>query len=271
MQAVAMGRMLRMLRIRRGWRQLDVSTKAGLSAAAIGRHENGLVGSMRALERHASVFSLRVDVRLAGRSGEVARLADEEHAAIAERIATRLRGLGLAVDVEVSFSEWGERGRFDLLAYDPRAQKLLAIEVKTLLVDLQELFGALDAKQRLATTVAAKRGWTVQRTLTVLAVASTIANRATVRTHPTLFGRFIPRRLSATLVGGTDDRSLVWISARDGDRQGWLAGRQRVRQTKRPQLSARAAYAPSDGETGPPLEVPLTGREMGAWTGRGRS
>lgn len=119
MNPIPIGRLLRMLRIRHGWRQREVSVKARLSPAAISRHERGKIGSMPALEKHAAVFSLRVDVRLSGRAGELARLGDEEHAAIVETIASWIRNAGFETETEASFSEWGERGRIDLLAFDP--------------------------------------------------------------------------------------------------------------------------------------------------------
>lgn len=52
----------------------------------------------------------------------------------------------------------------------------MIVEVKTQLLDLQDLFGSLNVKERLATTIAERRGWTVRRRVTVLAVASTAAN-----------------------------------------------------------------------------------------------
>ncbi len=119
------GRLLRMLRIRRGWRQDDVSTRSGLSPAAISRQELGNVGSLAALERHAAAFSLRLDVRILGRAGALVRLGDEEHAAIVEVIASWFRNAEFDMETEGSFSEWGERGRIDLLAFDPSTGMLV--------------------------------------------------------------------------------------------------------------------------------------------------
>lgn len=150
MLAIAMGRQRGMLRIRKGWRQSDVAEKAKLSASVIGRHEAGVIGSNDALERHAGVLGMRVEVRIIGRAGELARLGDEEHAAIVETLATWFREEGFLVEVESSFSEWGERGRIGLLAYDPTTGTLVIVEVKTLLLDLQDLFGSMNVKERLA-------------------------------------------------------------------------------------------------------------------------
>jgi len=60
---------------------------------------------------------------------------------------------------EVSFSIWGERGVVDLLAWHPGRRALLVIELKTELVDVGEMLGTMDRKRRLASTIAAERGW----------------------------------------------------------------------------------------------------------------
>jgi transcriptional regulator with XRE-family HTH domain len=143
-----------MLRIRRGWRQDDVSGKSGLSPAAISRHELGRIGSLAAPEKHATVFSLRLDVRMLGRAGALVRLGDEEHAAIVEVIASWFRSAGFDTEAEGSFSEWGERGRIDLLAFDPSTGTFVIVEVKTQLLDLQDLFGSLNVKERRLTPAA---------------------------------------------------------------------------------------------------------------------
>jgi transcriptional regulator with XRE-family HTH domain len=229
MIAIAMGRQLRMLRIRRDLRQSDVAAKARLSTSVIGRHELGVIGSPTALERHAAVFGMRVEVRIIGRAGELARLGDEEHAAIVEAVAGWFRAEGFAVEVESSFNEWGERGRIDLLAFDQRTGTLVIVEVKTLLLDLQDLFGALDVKERLAATIADRRGWQVRRRVSVLAVAATAANREIVRSHASLFAGFERRRLSVAALRGEGDRLLHWVRPAETSRRAWIAGRRRVR------------------------------------------
>lgn len=231
MRAIAMGRLLRMLRIRKEWRQADVAAKAELSPSVIGRHEGGIVGSLAALESHAGVFSLRIDVRLLGRAGELVRLADEEHAAIVEALAAWFRAAGFLAEAEASFSEWGERGRIDLLAFDPKTGTLVIVEVKTQLLDLQDLFGSLGVKERLAATIAERRGWTVRRRVSVLAAAATASNRVIVRSHPSLFAGFARSRLTVAALQGGEDRLLHWVSASEASRSTWIAGRQRVRRS----------------------------------------
>ena len=226
MYAIAVGRVLRMLRLRKDWRQSDVADRAGISASAVGRHENGAMGAPATLEKHAAVFGLRVELRVTGRAGSLIRLGDEEHARIVDSVAGWFRAQGFLIETEASFSEWGERGRIDLLAYEPATGTLVIAEVKTQLLDLQDLFGSLNVKERLAATIAERRGWKVNRCATILAVAQTAANRTMVREHPSLFADFDARRLtSAGLRSG--HRLLHWVKA-GGGAGVWLAGRQRV-------------------------------------------
>jgi transcriptional regulator with XRE-family HTH domain len=253
MLAVAMGRLLRMLRIRRGWRQSDVAVKARLSPAVIGRHENGAVGSLSTLEKHAAVFGLRLELRLLGRAGHLVRLSDEEHAAIVETMAGWFRAAGFMTETEASFSEWGERGRVDLLAFDPRAGTLVIVEIKTQLLDLQDLFGALNVKERLVQTIADRRSWAARRRVTILAVAATAANREIVRTHPALFAAYGAERLTRAAIEGASNRMLHWVTPERAERSSWIAGRQRVRRIggKPAQLSAEEAYDSGPPESGP--------------------
>lgn len=187
-----------------------------------------MVNSLAMLDRHASALDLRLDLRLVGRSGQVVRMADEEHAAIVESIAEWLRQSGFQVEVEASFSEWGERGRIDLLAYDPHTRTVVIVEVKTLLLDLQELLGSLDVRERLIEAIARRRGWRIERRVTMLAVAASAANRSVVRSHSALFQPLTVRRLGQPGFAAAG-RILVWITPQRTARRTWVTGRERVR------------------------------------------
>jgi transcriptional regulator with XRE-family HTH domain len=219
-----------MLRIRRGWRLRDVADRCGLSVTTIGRHELGAVASVSVIRAHAAVLDLRVEWRMVGRGADVARLLDEEHAAIVETVAAAMNRAGWQTEAEASYSEYGERGRVDLLAFDQASRVVAVVEAKTELADLQDLFGSLGVKARLAPALGLRKGWREARVLTVLAVAATHANRSIVGAHPALFSRFqrgwlrgghLPR------FGG--DRVLLWIPAAATGRRSWVAGRRRVR------------------------------------------
>jgi hypothetical protein len=66
---------------------------------------------------------------------------------------------GWSVVAEVSFAIYGERGVVDLLAWHEATDSLVVIELKTAIVDIDEILGTLDRKRRLAVRIAAERGW----------------------------------------------------------------------------------------------------------------
>ncbi|MGH2385782.1 MAG: hypothetical protein ACRDGB_12140, partial [Candidatus Limnocylindria bacterium] len=58
----------------------------------------------------------------------------------------------------MSFSRCGERGRIDLVARHPVYRLVLITEIKTDLVDVQALLGAMDVRVRLAPFIARELG-----------------------------------------------------------------------------------------------------------------
>ncbi len=105
---------------------------------------------------------------------------------------------GWIVQPEVSFSHYGDRGRVDLLAWDPRTRLVLVIEVKSAIGDLQEMLGRLDVKARLANGVPRTVGWTdVAGVIPAFVIRDGPAARRVVRSHAALFARFDRRGRSA--------------------------------------------------------------------------
>lgn len=224
MDLVRIGRLLRLLRIRRDWRLADVAARTGLSITAIHRHERGVIDSLRRLERHGQALELRFDLRPIGRGADVTRTLDAEHAAIENLLADAFLRVAARVQLEVSFNEWGERGRIDLLA--GHAERVFVCEVKTELADLQDLFGSIDRKMRLAPAIASRLDMD-GRVTCLLAVASTARNRSIVRQHAALFASFQRRRFTGVIP--TDaDRILLWVPPGATGRKRWLAGQRRV-------------------------------------------
>ena len=89
------------------------------------------------------------------------RLLNHRHAAFHEIVA-RWFGKELPSWVlapEVSFSIYGERGVIDILAWHPGRRALLIIELKTDIVDINDLAGSADRRRRLAPKIVAERGW----------------------------------------------------------------------------------------------------------------
>lgn len=99
--------------------------------------------------------------------------------------------------VEVSFNEYGDRGRIDLLAYEPVSRTLLVIEIKTVVADLQELLGGLDVKHRLAGRIAGRLEWNPQVIVPAIVLLDHTTNRRRVGAHERLLARFTLRGRAA--------------------------------------------------------------------------
>src|SRR5690242_11765146 len=93
------GRALRLLRQRRGWRQMDLALKAGVSQSVVSRAERGaldtmVLGTVRSL---FSVLDVRCPLAPWWRSGDIDRLLDEDHAMIVARTAAYLQRRGWTI------------------------------------------------------------------------------------------------------------------------------------------------------------------------------
>ncbi|MGH2383068.1 MAG: hypothetical protein ACRDG7_17850 [Candidatus Limnocylindria bacterium] len=230
------GRLFRMVRIRNNWPQELVGERADLSASTICRIEDGQLARyhLDTIQRHGAALGLRVELRVIGRGGDVARTLDEEHAAIVEWVARLLVAAAWLVEPEASYSIYGERGRIDLLAFHPGSGTLLVVEVKTELTDLQALFGSMSVKERLAPRIAHERGWGVRCVSSLLALADMPATHRIVSQHGRLFAGFQRHALSIRSQLRTPRgaaRLLLYVpaeTATDGRRDDWLATRRRV-------------------------------------------
>ena len=122
MSDLRVGSALRAVRLRRGWRQVDVAAKAGVSAGMISYLERGKLGlsSLDTLRKVAAVLEIRIDVSARWRGGELDRLLNLRHSLLATALVETLKLRGWTVAPEVSFSVYGERGFIDLLACTSR-------------------------------------------------------------------------------------------------------------------------------------------------------
>src|ERR1044071_2606548 len=124
-----LGALLRVLRMRRGLRQVDVALLAGVSDVTISRAERGQLESLSvvALRRIARVLEARLELNLWTRHGEVDRMVSANHAALVDRVIADLVGLGWTARPEVSFNLRGERGLIDILAWHVTTRSLLLL------------------------------------------------------------------------------------------------------------------------------------------------
>lgn len=164
------------------------------------------------IEAIAGALGARLDLRVMWNGPELDRLLDAAHSAMAASVKRRLERWGWLVRVEVSYSRYGERGRIDLLAWHPSTGILLVLEIKTDLVDVQDLLGTLDAKARLARHVAQQFGWSVRAVVPGIVFAERKTTRRRLRAVETLFDRFSLRGRAA----------VTWLRAPDGVPSGLL-------------------------------------------------
>jgi hypothetical protein len=134
-----------------------------------------------------------IDVRWRG--GALDRLLDEAHASLMSTVAGLLSAAGWLVQIEVTYSEFGERGSIDILAFFPAARILLVIEIKTELAAVDSTLRKLDEKVRLARKVARERfGWDARSVGWLLVMPESSTARRRVERHADLFRRTFPVR-----------------------------------------------------------------------------
>jgi transcriptional regulator with XRE-family HTH domain len=116
-----LGRIVRALRRRLGWRQSDLAKRARCSQSAVSLIERGHVRSLPILRRVLAALdaSLALDVRW--RAGALDRLIDEDHAHLVAAVTKVLVTAGWIVHVEVTYAEYAERGSIDIFAFMPAA------------------------------------------------------------------------------------------------------------------------------------------------------
>jgi transcriptional regulator with XRE-family HTH domain len=191
------GLALRTLRRRRGLRQQDVAENAGLSQSTISLIECGHLESLSTRSLRAAFSS--VEARYLGqvlwRGGALDRVLDERHASLVAGLAGRLRGLGWAVDLEVTYSHYGERGSIDVFASRRNLSAVLIAEVKSELNSVEETLRRLDAKSRLAPAIASERlGWQPSVIGRLLAIQAGSTTRRRLGRHSMVFDSAFPAR-----------------------------------------------------------------------------
>jgi transcriptional regulator with XRE-family HTH domain len=191
------GTVVRAVRRRLGLRQVDVAARAGVGQWAVSAVERGQFGrlSVDAVRRVCAALEIGLPFAPAWRGSQLSRLVDSRHAAMVERVTGLLAPHGWQVQVEYTFSRFGERGAVDVLAWRAEARALLILEVKSEVVDLQDLLSVLDRKARLVPgLVAADRGWNAAVLGVVLVVPEGSVARQAVTRHKAVFGVSLPDR-----------------------------------------------------------------------------
>lgn len=189
-------------------------------------------------------LDIRISHRIWWQGGDLDRLVNVRHARLHESVAGWFDGAlpEWVLAPEVSFSIYGERGIIDILAWHPGRRALVVIELKTDIVEVNELIGTVDRKRRLAREIALERGWDPLTISTWVIVARSRTNEARLTAHRSMLrnafsadGVAMHRWLHAP--NGRIDALSLW--ARGDAGIGALAARHRV-SGKRGSGSARS-------------------------------
>jgi transcriptional regulator with XRE-family HTH domain len=99
MDAVRFGRIVRALRIRRGWRQADLAERADVSQSLIARLERGGAArlTVRRLDGIVEELGARLTIRVDWNGEAADRLLDAAHARLVEFVVRSLADAGWEV------------------------------------------------------------------------------------------------------------------------------------------------------------------------------
>ena len=188
------GLVIRALRRRRGWRQADLASRAGVSQSTISRAERGWLEDLTLRVIRAIFAALEARVQLAPRwkGAELERLLDEDHSVVVADVARRLEALDWTVLLEVTYSEYGERGSIDVLGVRVAERAIAVVEVKTDIASSEAVGRKLDEKARLAPgIVAARYGWTAVSVGRIVVMPESMRLRRIVE-RSAVIGRMFP-------------------------------------------------------------------------------
>jgi len=245
MDDLRFGSTIRSVRIRKRLTQQELSKLAGVSRGTVSRIERGHLDqvSLASIRAVAKALDVRVDLVPRWRGGDLDRLLNSRHSALHEQVARSFAERPeWLVAPEVSFAIYTERGVIDILAWHAPRQMLLVIELKTDIVDVNELLGTLDRKRRLAWQVARGRGWDVRERTNSSAwviVAESRTNRRRVQAHGAMLRAALPLD-GRSIAGWLQDPSRpvgalsFWPDARPMSVSGGRAPIRRVRSVSRP-------------------------------------
>ena len=245
MDTLRLARACRALRVRRGWRQVDLAERVGVSRQLVSKIEAGEIANVRldTVSELATALGASFDPAIRWHGEGLDRLLDAAHAGLVEAVVRRLASLGWRTVVEASFSIRGERGSIDVLAFHPPTSTVLVVEVKSVVPDSQATINGVDRKTRLAREIARSLDWPCRQVGRLLVIGESRSARARIAqldgTYRVAFpdrARTVARWLrepSGSLSG------LVFLPFATGDgRMQRTTGRQRVRRALTPRTVA---------------------------------
>jgi hypothetical protein len=144
------------------------------------------------------------------RGGELDRLLDDDHARLVTEIVRRLVHLDWDVAVEVTYSEYGERGSVDVLAARRELLAMVVVEVKSDLTVMEATLRKADEKERIVrgSLGRSRFGFSPRIVGRLLVLPATETARRRVRAGSTILDAAFPSR-------GASVRDWLRTPARD--------------------------------------------------------
>jgi transcriptional regulator with XRE-family HTH domain len=231
MDDIRLGRILRALRRRRGWTQTELANRAGVSQQAMSLVERGHGASLsaRTMRRIFGALDARWEPTVSWRGGALDRLLDEDHSHLVASAVARLGAFGWPVDVEVTYSSFGERGSIDVLAARSALGAVVSIEVKSALTSVEATLRKMDEKSRLVRRVLCldRYGFEPVAVGSLLVLPATDTSRRRLRTSAIVMDAALPARGHAVrrwLIEPHGSLHGVWLLA-DTNRGGGTRNR----------------------------------------------
>jgi len=220
-----------------------------------GRLERVRFGDIRG---YAKALGARFDGSVLWQGADLDRMLNRGHSRLHEAMAKWLTDLGgWLILPEVSFAYRGERGVIDIVAWHAAWRTLLVIELKTRIVDINDLMATMDIRGRMASRIAHERGWDPLAIGLWVVVAPARTNKRALAEHATILRAKFPadgrvmRRWIATPTG--DIAALSFMpQVRLGDLGSDATTPRRIR---RPEPSVDERAAPSSDRRTPRIGV----------------
>jgi hypothetical protein len=144
-----------------------------------------------------------------------------------ERVAKLLVDAGWDVKPEVSFSHFGERGVVDLVARHAQSAALLLVELKTEIVDVNDLLATTNRRHRLARVIADSCAWDYRSISQWIVVLHSRTNQRRLADHKTAIRAAFPvdgRAVRGWIEHPRGPIAAFWFLPDPDARSGWRVG-----------------------------------------------
>jgi hypothetical protein len=180
--------------------QEQLARRSGVARWRIVKLEAGAISDLRVrdVDRCLSALDARLDLRAWYHGAAGDRLLDERHAALVGRAVREMQRNGWEIRVEVSFSDYGDRGSIDILGWHAVERSLAVEEIKSELGSIEGTLRPFDIKCRLAGKIARERfGWDAATIGRILILPNETAARRAVERHSSALNASLPARSRA--------------------------------------------------------------------------